>query len=108
MYFEKRYLRKCKNIMCDKKLKRCMISEGGEYVHLNIIQLTKQLLQIMMNSTVEYCAKYEDEDINKYKDVFSTILIYKKFLKYLYFCLFLQQIHVIFHSFLNAAKTAIR
>ena len=28
----------------------------------------------MINSNIEYCEKQEDEDINKYKDVFSTIL----------------------------------
>ena len=28
----------------------------------------------MINSNIEYCEKQEDEDINKYKHVFSTVL----------------------------------
>ena len=51
-----------------------MIFEEGEYVHLNIKRFTKQILRIMSNSNIEYCEKHEDEDKNKYKDVFSTIL----------------------------------
>jgi len=79
MYFEKQfeqgYLRKYNNIMYDKKLKRYMIlEENYEYVHLNIKRFTKQILHIMINSNIEYCEKQEDEDINKYKNVFSTVL----------------------------------
>ena len=56
-----------------------MILEEGEYVHLNIKQFTKQLLQIMINSEIEYCDKHEDKEINKYKNVFSTSLhLYKR------------------------------
>ena len=37
-------------------------------------RFNKQILHIMINSNIEYCEKQEDEDINKYKHVFSTVL----------------------------------
>ena len=60
--FKKGYLRKYNNIMNDKKLKRYMILEersGNECVYLNTKRFTKQILQIMMNSNIEYCEKHE-------------------------------------------------
>ena len=50
-----------------------MILEEGEYVHLNIKRFTKQLLQIMNNSNIKYCEKHKHEEINKHKNIFSTI-----------------------------------
>ena len=66
--FEKSYLRKYNNIIYDKKLKRYMILEENEYVHLNIKRFTKQVLKIMIHSNIEYCERHEeDEMLYKYK-----------------------------------------
>ena len=73
--FEQGYLKKYNNIIYDKKLKRYMILEEGEYVNLNLKRFTKQLLKIMVNSNIEFCEKNEEDEIlYKYKDVFASIL----------------------------------
>ena len=53
--FELGYLRKYNNIYYDMKLKRYMILEENEYVHLNIKRFTKQVLKIMIHSNIESC-----------------------------------------------------
>ena len=73
--FEKSYLRKYNNIYYDRKLKRYMILEENEYVHLNIKRFTKQVLKIMIHSNIEYCGRHEEDEIlYKYKDVFASVL----------------------------------
>jgi len=72
--FEIGYLRKYNNIFYDRKLKRYMILEENEYVHLNIKRFTKQILKIMINSNIEYCEDSENEDIQKYAKVFESVL----------------------------------
>ena len=72
--FERSYLRKYNNIYNDRKLKRYMILEENEYVHLNIKRFTKQVLKIMIHSNIEYCERNEeDEMLYKYEDVFASV-----------------------------------
>ena len=68
------------NIIYDKKLKRFLILEEGEYVCLNLKMISSQLLKIMINSNIKYCENSEDEEVQKYAKLFASVSKHKVYL----------------------------